>query len=141
MTRLKSVTRAHKRLEAVKGSGMNPEECTALSELISDELQEHTARMIPALIRQATDLYKSGTDLYSTILEAEQALQAMKDKCITDLEKDSVKEIPPDVWRVAEWARIMALQYQYKYFSGQTVEKALKEEKKKKEKNNEIYKW
>ena len=134
MTRLKSVTRVQKRLEAVKESGMFPEECKGLSELITAELREHTADITPALIRQATDLYKTGEDLLYTILEAEKVIQALKKECNTDHEKESVKEIPPDVWRVAEWARIMALQYQYKYFSGQTVDKALKEEKKQKRK-------
>lgn len=133
---LEKLNRTLESLEAWKTEAQKTEPISTeeYNRLISEVQKEITARAEDykkRFLELAEEGYKKGNELLELINQANKALYTLQhdlyqDKDRTRSRNGSIlyiigedKEVNPDIWRIAEYGRIMAMSYQYKEYTGQ----------------------
>lgn len=112
---------------------IDTEEYRALSAEAEEEIKERCSEIREKLIKEAESLYRIGSELLEAIQETDTALQELQTGLYLDQDRNRYgsagillpadeKRSPAECWRVAEWARLMALSYQYKEYTGKPIE-------------------
>ena len=129
--RTNETTAQIRKAEAQKTEPISTEEYNRLISEVQNEITARAEEYKRDFLKMAEEGYRKGNELLDLINQANKALYILQhelyqDKDRTRSRNGSIlyiigedKEVNPDIWRIAEYGRIMAMSYQYKEYTGQ----------------------
>ncbi|MBR2668292.1 MAG: hypothetical protein IKE36_00675 [Solobacterium sp.] len=116
--------------ETGKGEAISTEEYKSLVSEVEAEIQAEAEAYKKDFLKMAEEGYKKGNELLDLINQANQALNTLQHELYQDKDRTRTrngtilyiigenKEVNPDIWRVAEYGRLMAMSYHYQEYTG-----------------------